>query len=269
MKPSKFKIGIFDSGLGGLTVLRELLINLPQEQYVYLGDMARTPYGSKGSETVIRYSKECANFLLQQKIDLLVVACNTSSSVALEELRSIIPCPLIGTIDPAVRIAFNQAKVKKVGIIGTEATIASGVYEEKIKKINPQIDVYSVSCPLFVPLVEQGMLEGEIVDKIIEHHLAELKTKEIDTLILACTHYPLLINAINKFFGPQVKTIECSKAISEEVKNKLDLRSSSPSKATSVDFYVTDAVSRFDKLARLFLQQPEHSILKGALKVDL
>ncbi len=269
MKSSTFKIGIFDSGLGGLTVLRELLIDLPQEHYLYLGDMARTPYGSKGSETVIRYSKECANFLLKQKIDLLIVACNTASSVALEELRNITTCPVIGTIDPAVNLVFNQANFKKVGIIGTEATIASRVYEDKIKKINPQINVYSAACPLFVPLVEQGMLEGGIVDKIIEHHLADLKTKEIDTLILACTHYPLLINAIKKFFGPEVKIIECSKAISEEVKNKLNLKSLRSESPASVDFFVTDAVSRFNMLARLFLQQNETSMLKGALKVDL
>jgi glutamate racemase len=250
-------IGIFDSGLGGLTVLKELKLTLPHESFIYLGDTARTPYGSKGYETIVRYSKECANFLINKEIKLLVVACNTASSLALDVLRSQVACPVIGTINEAVNQAVEISKRKKIGVIGTDATIASSVYQERIKSLSLDVEVFAKSCPLFVPLVEQGMFDGEIVDKIVELYLKDFKDKEIDVLILGCTHYPLLKDAIGKYLGLSVNIVECSRAIANEVGGLLSAGSKKanvPKQKTAGDiYYITDGVSRFNQLAQVFL----------------
>ena len=246
-------IGIFDSGLGGLTVLRELRKVLPNEKYIYLGDTARTPYGSKGSATVLRYSAECANYLLEQRVKLLVVACNTASSIALDILDEECICPVIGTIDGTVKRALKYSVSRNIGVIGTSATIASGVYQREIEKQSPGSTVYSAACPLFVPLVEQGMLTGEIVSKIIEHHLEELKLSGIDTLILGCTHYPMLSGAIRNYFGDKVELIECSKSIALDVFKMLKQNEALNSGLGEENYFVTDDVNRFNALASLFL----------------
>ena len=255
---SNFPIGLFDSGLGGLTVLKELRKLLPGERFVYLGDTARTPYGPKGSETIQRYSLECARFLHEREIKLLVVACNTSSSFALDVLTAKSPCPVIGTIDPAVRQALQLDGVRRVGVIGTKGTIASGAYAQRIKEANPEVQVFSQACPLFVPLVEEGIYSGPIVESVVEHHLAGLKSQGLDALILGCTHYPLISGVISKFFGPSTKIIECGGAIALEVRELLGkgecLRTGAKPALEDEQYFVTDDVSRFNDLASLFLE---------------
>jgi glutamate racemase len=248
-------IGLFDSGLGGLTVLSELKRRLPAEKFIYLGDTARTPYGSKGHDTIVRYSRECARFLLDRKIKALVVACNTSSAHALSELESHCPCPVIGTIEPAVRYALHASKGRRIGVIGTEATIASEVYQRRIAELAPEARIAAAPCPLFVPLVEQGMVDGEIVDKVIELYLAPLRAERIDTLILGCTHYPLLLARIAAFMGKEVAIVECSRAIADEMYRLLEDGGAFAPKggAAKAEFFVTDALSRFNNLTRLCL----------------
>lgn len=242
-------IGIFDSGVGGLTVLRELLNHSPQRSYIYLGDTARAPYGSKAPETVKRYAHECARFLFEQKVEILVVACNTASSFALEILRDELPFPVIGTVLSASKLAVEKSATGRIGVIGTEATVSSGVYTRTLKELAPNVEVYSRACPLFVPLVEQGMTEGEIVEKIIALYLEELANLRIDTLILGCTHYPLLKDEIARYLGSRVEIIECSKSIAEEVAIMPAATHSEPLR----QFFVTDGVERFNHLAEIFL----------------
>jgi len=244
-------IGLFDSGLGGLTVLRELQQVRPAESYVYLGDNARAPYGTKSEATIVRYANECTQFLLEQKIKLLVVACNTASSLALSSLEQILSIPVIGTIEPAVTTALESSSSGVIGVIGTDATIASGAYQRALVARNPKINVVAKPCPLFVPIVEQGMVSGEIVDKIVEMYLQEFKNSEIDTLILGCTHYPLLAEAINAYLGDRVRIVECSKAIAQQVSKLMGNEVSNSQHVTR--YYTTDSVGRFNHLAKLLI----------------
>jgi glutamate racemase len=265
-------IGLFDSGVGGLTVLRAVRRLLPQEKTLYLGDTARTPYGSKGQSTIVRYSRECAHFLRGRGIKLLIVACNTSSAVALELLRDELPCPVIGTIEPAVRFAIERTRSGRVGVIGTEATIQSGSYQDALRHSAPTLEVSGVACPLFVPLVEQGLFEGPVVDAVIEHHLADLKRNGVDTLILGCTHYPLLREAISRFFDGKVSMIECSEAVAAETKRLLHERDltrkvdgDNSELQGSEQLFVTDAVSRFDRLARKLIGDSDPQVQRVEL----
>jgi glutamate racemase len=259
-------IGLFDSGLGGLTVLRELKLSFPWESFTYLGDTARTPYGAKGAETVIRYSKECARFLSGCEIKLLVVACNTASSLALSHLAEECSFPVIGTVDPAVRTALGVSRNEKIGVIGTNATVKSGAYETALKRINPQVMVVSKPCPLFVPVVEEGMFDGTsaekgIVKSLVEFYLSPLKESGVDTLVLGCTHYPLLLSAIAEYMGPEVNIVECSKAIAEDVRKLLPVSSSSGRNPQS-RFFVTDEAARFSQLANIFLGSSQVQAVK-------
>lgn len=258
-RQSELPIGIFDSGLGGLTVFKELRRHLPRERFVYLGDTARTPYGSKGRETIQRYSLECARFLESQQIKLLVVACNTSSSIALDVLSAQCPCPVIGTIEPAVRQALESDNVRRVGVIGTKGTIASGAYEKTLRARRGGVEVISKACPLFVPLVEEGLYHGPIVENVVEYYLQELKDKSLDSLILGCTHYPLLVSTIVNFLGQGTRIVECSKAIATEVEALLETRNltrqSAAAESDQERYFVTDDVDRFNYLASLFLEK--------------
>ena len=252
-------IGLFDSGLGGLTVLQELRRALPHERFVYLGDTARTPYGAKSASTIERYSVECARFLLRHNLKFLVVACNTASAVALRQLEEICPCPVIGTIGPAVAAALAVSKTRKIGVIGTRATIASGVYERALQQIGSNngasspIEVSSVPCPLFVPLVEEGITSGEIVDQVIALYLSELRSAGVDTVILGCTHYPLLAPALQRFFGDQVSLVACSEAIAAEVALSIGRAAGAAEQVGGCQYFATDEVSRFNVLAQQFL----------------
>lgn len=262
-------IGIFDSGIGGLTVLKEIAKLLPNENLIYLGDTARVPYGIRSAETVIKYSLECAFFLFRKEIKMLVVACNTSSSLSLEILKKKLPIPVIGVIEPGVKAALKVTKNGKIGIIGTEATIQSEAYPKKIKSINPDIEVVSKACPLFVPLVEEGILEGKIAELVVERYLKELKNSGIDTLVLGCTHYPLLKKTIQQYMGG-IQLVDSAQEIAQEVKDLLFLQKliNKNSKAGAKTFYVTDSPERFKKIGEIFLNYEIKNIFNVSLEEE-
>lgn len=201
-------IGVFDSGLGGLTVVRELRRELPRESIVYFGDIARLPYGTKSGSQIRRFSLENTKFLLRQGIKALVIACNSSSSASYLFLKRRFSLPMVSVIEPAVEECLQKTRSGKVGVIGTSATIESRVYEEALHRQGKRIQVIAQSCPLFVPLVEEGWLDGGVTERVIEEYLRPLAQKRIDTLILGCTHYPLLTQKIRDFLGPEVTLID-------------------------------------------------------------
>ena len=214
-------IGVFDSGVGGLTVAREIMQQIPNERIVYFGDTARVPYGSKSKETIIKYSKQIIRFLQNEGVKAIVIACNTASAFALEEMRREFDIPIIGVINSGARAASYTTKNGKVGIIGTEGTINSGMYNEVLKGINPKLEVVTKACPLFVPLVEEGFVDDPITTEVVKRYLEELKDKDIDTLILGCTHYPLLRETIAKVMGPGVQLVNPAYETALELKNLL------------------------------------------------
>lgn len=250
---SNSPIGVFDSGFGGLTVLRELQRQVGERQYLYLGDNARLPYGTKSPETVTRYTLECAHFLLQHGVGALVVACNTASAAALDTLTAESPVPVVGTIQPAVTAALAATTNRRIAILATNATCSSGVYERALLARQDGLSITSQPCPLFVPLVETGMLEGEIVDKVIELYLTQLREKEVDTVILGCTHYPFLAPAIQRFLGGHVILVDCGREIARGIRELVGPVASehieSASNEKGVKYFVTDDVGRFNYLA--------------------
>lgn len=212
-------IGIFDSGIGGLTVFKSIAEAFKDVDIYYLGDTARVPYGNKSRETIIRYSVECASFLYHNyKIDALVIACNTASSYAYEVLKKLLPIPVIGVVLPGAESAVRKTKNKKIGVIGTTATIRSNSYYNAIKSISTDFEVYQKACPLLVPLVEEGWIEGEITRSILKRYLDEVVTKGIDTLILGCTHYPVLKDCIKSLY-PDINVVDSSDAIIDYIKS--------------------------------------------------
>jgi glutamate racemase len=257
------RFGIFDSGIGGLTVLKSLTEKLPGASYVYFGDTARTPYGPKSQKTIIRYSIENSIFLLEKQIDLLVVACNTASALALDKLRSLFSIPVLGVIKPAVEKACLTTKNGRIGIIGTKATTQSGIYEKQIKNLNPKIEIFSQACPLFVPIIEEGYKSQEVIELIVKDYLASLKRKNIDTLILACTHYPLLQSFIQKEIGDEISCIDPGEALAEEIKRLMP--NSLSDEKSSLEFYVSDDPSRFRKVGERFFGHPLPAIKKATV----
>ena len=211
-------IGIFDSGLGGLTVARAIMEQLPGYDIIYLGDTARTPYGPKSPETVIRYAIQNTDFLLGRGAKIIVVACNTASSVATDPLGQQFDVPIFEVVTPAVELSINVSKKSSIGVIGTRATINSGVYERRIKERLSDAKVYSAACPLLVPLVEEGWMKKPETRMIVKKYLHPLKVRQIDTLILGCTHYPLLKKTIQHKIGKRVNIIDSSDAIAEKIK---------------------------------------------------
>jgi len=248
-------IGIFDSGIGGLTVLKEIAAALPRENTIYLGDTARVPYGIRSAETVTRYSFENTQFLLSQEIKMLVVACNTASAISLDAIKKEFPLPVVGVLEPGARAAAAATKTGKVGVIGTEATIRSGAYEKAIKKLDPRITVTSLPCPLFVPLVEEGWIDNDVAALVAEKYLASLRGGGLDTLVLGCTHYPLLKRVIGNVLGQGIELIDSATETAKEVADVLDkLRWRRPDQGTVVrKYFVTDTPTRFEKLGKLFL----------------
>ena len=239
-------IGVFDSGIGGLTVLHKIIEALPRENTVYLGDTARAPYGTKSVETVLRYSFENGEFLVEKDVKLLVVACNTSTAIALGRLRERFAVPVIGVIEPGVRRAVKSTKNKKIGVIGTDATIQSGAYTRALKAADSAIEVYSRACPLFVPLVEEGWTDNAVVELTVKNYLGSLKQSGIDTLILGCTHYPLLKTVIRGFMGKAMRLVDSAEEIAIEVAALLRRRSLARKKGKGAHgFFVTDAPDRF------------------------
>jgi glutamate racemase len=248
-------IGFFDSGIGGLTVVKSVMRLMPNENIVYFGDTARVPYGSKSNGTVIEYSLQAANFLLRKNIKLLVVACNTASSAALKDLKRFLTIPVIGMIEPGSKMALRESKHGKVGVIGTMATINNKAYSNELKKLNPKVKVFEKSCPLFVPLAEEGWLDHKATELIAKEYLTEMREKKIDSLILGCTHYPILYDVIQKVMGKNVKLIDSgtpAAKLVEEYLNARGLRNDS-NKLGEKEFYVSDIPAKFKEIASRFL----------------
>ena len=252
MKENKKYIGVFDSGLGGLTVLKELKKSMPNESFIYFGDTAHLPYGNKSKVSVIQYSLNIANFLFAQQVKAIVVACNTASSVALEALNKQYSIPVLNVIDPSVLKALSHSKSKAIGVIGTETTILSGTYQKKINKINAEIEVATQACPLFVPLIEEGLINEQFSDYIAEYYLRSFKNTSIDTLILGCTHYPLFKSIIEKHIDSKVLIVDSAKATSEYVLKYLNNKKLlAKSKVILEDrYYVSDKPTAFNYLAK-------------------
>jgi len=249
-------IGIFDSGVGGLTVVDKVSRLLPNEKIIYFGDTARVPYGNKSRETVTRFSKEIVNFLLKFKVKLIIVACNTASSLSLDSLRRSFRVPILGVIKPGVEEALKATKTGRIGVIGTEATISSDTYKRRIKFANKRCLVVQKACPLFVSLVENKWLADDITLKIVKKYLEPVLEKKIDTLILGCTHYPLLKDAIHKTAGKNVKLVDSSQAVAKYAKRIFERnRLLSGAKRGGAEFFASDDTKSFVKLARVFLKR--------------
>jgi glutamate racemase len=254
-KSNQAPIGIFDSGIGGLTVLREITRLLPNEDTVYLGDTARVPYGTKSKQTILRYADEDADFLIGQNIKLLVVACNTASAYAIEELNARLDCPVIGVIEPGARAAVEATVINRIGIIGTEATIDSNAYSDAIKALRPEAETFTKACPLFVPLAEEGWAESHVTHEVALKYLGALKKYRIDTLVLGCTHYPIMQRTISAAIGPGMTFIDSAGATAAEVQRLLaerGLAREDGSRTPSRKFFVTDSPERFIKVGHLF-----------------
>jgi glutamate racemase len=249
-------IGVFDSGIGGLTVLKEIIKEIPYEDTIYLGDTARVPYGIRSPETVTRYSLENTRFLFSKDIKLLVVACNTASSISLDSIKKSIPAPVVGVIEPGAKAAVRTTRNKRIGVIGTEATIKSSSYAKSINEIDKNIEVCHLACPLFVPIVEEGWIEGEIATMIAERYLKDIKDKGIDTLVLGCTHYPLLKGVISRVMGEEVILIDSAVEVAKEIKEILNAADSKRGQQGKPlrEFYVTDSPERFVKVGERFLE---------------
>jgi glutamate racemase len=248
-------IGIFDSGVGGLTVLKEVIKALPQEDTVYLGDTARVPYGTKSPETVTRYSMEITSFLVSRDIKLLIVACNTASAVSLEALKHRFSIPIVGVIEPGARRAASVTKTGRVGVIGTEGTIRSSAYAKAIKRINPEIEVITRACPLFVPLAEEGWVDNEVAMLTAETYLHGLKSAGVDTLVLGCTHYPILKETIAAAMGEGVQLVdsaeETARTVAEILRGSGLIRPAS--EKGNHHYFVTDVPAGFLKVGNRFL----------------
>ena len=255
MNGARQPIGVFDSGIGGLTVVKALIDDLPGESIIYFGDTARVPYGTKSKSTIVKFSLENVEFLLRYGVKCIVIACNTSSSRALPTLRKYFKVPIIGVIRPGALAAVRATRTKRIGVIGTTATINSRAYEAAIQRLDPTIHVFSQRCPLFVPLVEEGWLNGSVCLDIAHRYLEPLKRQRIDTLILGCTHYPLLASTIQKVLGPHVTLVDSAKQTAMEVRGVLlgtDTVCDTHSRPR-YRFFVTDEPNHFNLIGHRFL----------------
>ena len=250
-------IGVFDSGIGGLTVAKEIMRQIPGESLVYFGDTARVPYGSKSKNTVCKYSKQIAKFLLTQDVKAIVIACNTASAFALDAIRDDFDIPIIGVIEAGAKVAAARTRNKRVGIIGTVGTVGSGIHAEYLRKLDPEITVFGKACPLFVPLVEEGWLHDPVTVEVASRYLQELKDEQVDTLILGCTHYPLIRSTIQEVMGEKVRLVNPAYETALELKSlltKMDLLSTGEQQAEfPYRFYVSDLADEFKEFANSIL----------------
>ncbi|MBN3038221.1 MAG: glutamate racemase [Candidatus Omnitrophica bacterium] len=256
MKKNNRPIGIFDSGIGGLTVAKEVIKELPHEDIVYFGDTARLPYGNKSPRTVIKFSVENTKFLLKFGVKLVIVACNTSSSIAIPTLRRRFRVPILGVIKPAVKKAVQITDVGRIGIIGTRTTIESKAYQREIKRLDPYLKSFAQACPLFVPLAEEGWVDEEVTLKVAKMYLAPLLEKNIDALVLGCTHYPILTKVIRKAMGKSIKFIDSAERTAQDAKRILvanSLCAQRKSRKGKCRFYVSDEPAVFKKVGKWFL----------------
>jgi len=249
-------IGVFDSGIGGLTVVKALREALPNESIFYLGDTARVPYGNKSAETVGRYSVEMVEMLVSENAKVIVVACNTASSLALPKLKADFSLPVIGVIEPGARAALAATRNRNVGVIGTRATIRSGSYEKALRSLDADLRVNSRACPLLVPLIEEGLLDDDVTDRVIARYLEPMITDGIDTLVLGCTHYPLLARAIARFLGNKIAIVDSARNCAGAVRDLLDRDSLRTLDKNSgrLQVALTDSADNFLGIAREALQ---------------
>ena len=264
MKENNQSIGIFDSGLGGLTVLKEMKKILPKESFIYFGDIAHLPYGNKSKESIFEYSNIISQYLYSQKIKSLIVACNTASAIAYAKIYKQIPVPVFNVIDASVEQAVKKTQTECIGIIGTDVTVNSNAYQIKIHQINSNINIIAKPCPLFVPLVEENLLNHKITYDIAEYYLEEIIKSNADTLILGCTHYPLLYHAIKKTIGDKIHIINSSLLTAQKIKQVLFNQGLLKTKEKKVEdkFYVSDKPKQFNKLAKIFLNKPSLKVEK-------
>lgn len=250
-------IGIIDSGVGGLTVAKEVMRQLPYEKIIYLGDTARCPYGPRPSEEVQLFTWQMTRFLLKKNIKMLVIACNTATAVVLEQIQSELPIPVIGVIYPGARAALKHTHNNRIGIIGTEGTVKSGAYEKALKSINGRIEVRSLSCPKFVPLVESGQYDGPLANKVVVETLQPMKKKGLDTLILGCTHYPLLEPLIKKMMGKEVTVISSGEETAREISTILTYKGilNRNQVEPNHEYYTTGSSAIFASIASEWLER--------------
>ena len=260
-------IGVFDSGIGGLTVVHELFKILPNERIVYFGDTARVPYGTKSPKVVERFALEDIFFLLQQDVKLIIAACHTVSSVALDQIVQAMHLPILGVVDPGVKAALKITENHKIGIIGTRATVLSRAYDKKLKAKNEQVTVVSRACPLFVPMAEEGWLDGPIVQNIARTYLDPIRAEGVDTLILGCTHYPLLKPVIGEVMGESIKIIDSAEETAKLVAYRLNvLKKNNPTNQIPKHaFFVSDIPHQFREIGERFLQ----TSLDNLTQIDL
>jgi len=257
------KVGVFDSGVGGLTVVKEIFRKLPQEELVYFGDTGRFPYGTRSKEVIQRFSEQATKFLLEQDVKIIVVACNTASAQALSYLKQNYTLPILGVIEPGVKRALATTKNKRIGVIGTEGTVASNSYPEAISRIDPSIKVFSYPCPLFVSLAEEGYINKKATHLIAQDYLKPLIRAKVDTIILGCTHYPLLKNVIQKVVKSKVKLVDSAEAIALEARKVLEeSHLLNNNHKPNPKFYVSDQPEKFSKLARRFIKENIDSVQK-------
>lgn len=255
-------IAVFDSGIGGLTVVRELMARLPGEDIIYLGDTARLPFGGKSPATIQKYSLQISAYLMQFSPKALVIACNTASAWALQQVAAYCPVPVLGVVKAGCAAAARATRSCRIGVIGTNATIRSGAYPRGIHRLMPEAVVASRSCPMFVPLVEEGWLEHSVTDAVIAEYCTELKEAGVDTLVLGCTHYPMLMKALARFFGPGIPLVSSSEALAEELDwllTKQQQHAGSGGKG-SIRYLLTDHSETMHKVVTLFLGHEEPGI---------
>lgn len=248
-------IAVFDSGLGGLTVLKAIRESLPEQQVIYFGDTARVPYGIKSKETIVRYSQEVSQFLVSQQIKMLVIACNTASTYASDQLRKELPVPVVDVVTPLIEEIASLPSIRHIAVLGTQATISSGVYQEKLSHCLPKAKISSVACPLFVPLVEEHFQNHQVADLIVYEYLKQFKENPVDTVILGCTHYPLMRVPIRNFFGPNVRIIDSADSCAKEVKKMIDSGGTHKilSDKPKLKYFVSDDPEKFKRLGEQFL----------------
>ena len=246
-------VGVFDSGVGGLTVAREISRQLPKENIVYFGDTARVPYGSKSQNTIIRFSEQIIRFLKTKQVKAIVIACNTASALALDAVRDEFDIPIMGVVIPGARAAVEATKNRKVGVVGTDATVQSGMYTKVIREMAPDITVIEKACPLFVPLVEEGFKEHVVTQEIIEYYLESMKHTDIDAMILGYTHYPLIRSKIREYMGDRIQIVNPAYETAMDLKKMLEERGMANDGTTEqhsrYSFYVSDAAEKFRRFA--------------------
>lgn len=261
-------IGVFDSGLGGLTAVKQIMKELPNENIIYFGDTGRVPYGTRSPDTILKYTRGDIRFLNSFNVKIIVIACGTASSVALPHVKEEFDTPIVGVVDAAVYKAVRSTKNKKIGIIGTPGTIKSGAYEKLIKAEDNEIRTYTMACPLFVPLVENGHFDTPVTKLVVDEYLREIRDAGVDTLILGCTHYPLLKKVIGEYMGKSVTLIDPGAEVAKYLKKKLSdsMQHDEQAEENRYSYYVSDNVEGFEELGGIFLERKIDGQVK---KIDI